>query len=499
MRSINIISGFVILIVIHVNAQNKTSSDSKDIKQKNVLLILCDDLRRDMLSYNGSPAQTPNIDALQKQSINFKTACTTTGLCSPSRAALFTGRLGHRTGLDDNTQLWHSRLLGLDLKQTTLIEWAKQKGYFVGYFGKWHLGARGTMRRGADRYSEAGGMEDREDFGPKPNFQEVRNYDNKKNVSEKPQYYAVAKGTYNDSEPKKEVNDGIKFLKEVNNTKSPFFLTVSFHAPHPPYKVPKPYDTMYDYSKVVLPASITDPFYNKPSYQRDVLWPWHYTAHMSKEDWQKTIAYSWASVTLMDRAIGELIDALKQSGKYDNTLIVFASDQGSMLGDHGLYDKAAYSYDELMRIPLLIKIPGIAPKSIERHVSFIDINQTLVEWMGLQPKQSNIDSRSLFPLINNGDKGWNTPDEAFYLYEWYNGAWFGVRTLRTPDYKYCWNPEGGIDELYDLKKDPQEIENHIGKSAYAKVQEELQLRLLNHLKELEDPLYEKMKLVKKVN
>lgn len=484
---------------IKAEAQNKQPVSKTKIaaKPKNVLLILCDDLRRDMLGYAGSKAQTPNVDALQAESINFRTAMTTTGLCTPSRAALLTGRLGHRTGIDDNLHLWHSRLLGMDLKQKTLIEWARKARYFVGYFGKWHLGV-GPRERSADRFSDGGGG-DLEGFGKEPDFQEVKNYYTFKNNEPKPKYYAVLKGTYENSGSKKEANDGIEFLQEVNKTNRPFFLTVSFHAPHPPYQVQKPYDTMYDYNSIVLPVSFNDPFVNKPLQQRFVLWPWHDIGHMTKEDWQKTIAYSWGNMSLLDRAIGELLDALKNSGNWENTLIVFTGDQGSMLGDHRLYDKMAYSYDELMRIPLLIKVPGVPAKNIDRHVSLIDINQTLVEWMGLHPDQPNTDSRSLFPLIKNGDKGWNTPDEAFYRYEWYNGSWFGVRTIRTPAYKYAWNPSGGIDELYDLIKDPYEIHNQFGKPGYATIQKDLQVRLLDHLNKTEDPLYEKMKIVKKMN
>lgn len=481
------------------NTKNNSNANSRINARKNVLFILCDDLRSDMLGYAGSPANTPNLDALEKESVNFRMAMTTTGLCSPSRAALLTGRLGHRTGLDDNVQLWHSRLLGLDLKHTTLIEWAIKAGYWTGYFGKWHLGALGPIKRGANRFSEGVGMENNLGFGKKPDFQAVKNYYNSNTDAEKPHYYALTKGGYEESQPKKEVNDAVAFLEEATKINQPFFLTVSFHAPHPPYRVPKPFDTMYDYRKVQLPGSITDPFENKPPGQREILWPWHDIGHMRKEDWQKTIAYSQGNMSLLDQAIGEVLNALKKSGNWQNTLIVFAGDQGSMLADHGLYDKMAYSYDELMRIPILIKAPGITPKQIDRQVSLIDINQTLVEWMGLKPTQPNLDSRSLFPLLKNGNTGWNTPDEAYYRYEWYNGSWFGVRTIRTPEYKYCWNPVGEIDELYDLKKDPREIINQIDKPAYKKIQEELQLRLLNHLKEVEDPLYEKMKLVKKIN
>jgi arylsulfatase A-like enzyme len=249
---------------------------------------------------------------------------------------------------------------------------------------------------------------------------------------------------------------------------------------------------MYDYTKIILPTSITDTYTRKPRYQRDVLWPWHNVGHMTTEDWQKTTSYFYGFVTMIDDAVGMVLETLKNEGLEDNTLIIFASDQGSMLADHGLYDKGPYSYDDLMRIPLLVKVPKSSAGKITRQVSLIDINQTLVEWMNLEPKDINLDSRSLFPLMTNGNDGWNCADESYYRYEWYNGKWYGIRTIRTPQLKYCYNSVD-VDEMYDLKKDPKEMNNVYDNPEYAGQQIELQNRLLEHLKTTEDPLYSQMK------
>lgn len=207
---------------------------------------------------------------------------------------------------------------------------------------------------------------------------------------------------------------------------------------------------------------------------------------MNNDDWRKSISYSMGLMTMFDQAIGELFDAIKKNGMWDNTMIIFTSDQGSMLSDHGLYDKGPYAYDELMRIPMLIKAPGVAPKKVEHHVSLIDLNQTMVEYMGLHPQQANLDSRSLMPLIENGDAAWkDVPDEAFYRYEWYNGRWFGIRAIRTSEYKYSFNP-GGVDELYNLKKDSHEMYNKVNDPEYKVKLDQMRMRLLNHLKECED-------------
>ncbi len=461
-------------------------------QRRNVLLLLFDDLRHDTFSFVSSLAQTPQIDALQSESTHFVNACTTTGLCSPSRAALFTGRWGHRTGQDDNCHIWHSRLTRLGPEHTTLLEWAVAAGYGVGYFGKWHLGPDGPVQRGAHRFS-TGGFER---WGNRPirtpDFDGVkRYYEEGANFPDKPEYYGTRRGTYRDTPTRAKVKDGVEFLQEAAQEDRPFFLTVSFSAPHPPYVVPQPYDRMYDPKRVELPVSLTDSYTGKPGYHRHVLWPWHDIGHMSADDWRRLQAHYYGFVTMADRAVGEILDAVKQCSLWDETLIVLAGDQGSMLGEHKLYDKGPYCYDELMRIPLLIRVPFMRSREVKRHVSLMDVNQTLVEWMDLRPDVPNVDSRSLFPLIRHGDEGWREADEAYYRYEWYNGSWYGIRAIRTSEYKYCWNPVG-VDELYDLCSDPHELHNLIDRENVVDTRAELQKRLLNHLHQIQDPAHQRL-------
>ncbi|MCD6374630.1 MAG: sulfatase-like hydrolase/transferase, partial [Caldisericaceae bacterium] len=206
---------------------------------KNVVLLLFDDLRHDTFSFLGSPVQTPNIDSLKKEAVYFQNACTTTGLCSPSRAALFTGRLGHRTGLDDNCHVWHSQLMGLSLNEETILEWARQKDYFVGYFGKWHLGPNGLARRGVHRFLTHNKESERIGKLPeKPDFDSIkRYYDKNKTFDEKPEYYATLKGSYEDTPAYQKTAAAIDFLNEAKDVDMPFFLTVSYNSPHPPYRV----------------------------------------------------------------------------------------------------------------------------------------------------------------------------------------------------------------------------------------------------------------------
>jgi len=464
--------------------------------RRNVLLIISEQTQHDICSFAGGPAKTPALERLASDATMFTTACTTTGLCSPARSCLFTGKLGHRTGMDDNGMMWHSRLNGLDMKYTTLIEWAHNVGARVGYFGKWHLGADGPIYRGADAYPPEGF--ERRDLklagksDPKPNFSVTQKYyehwerdDAPKTWEEKPQYWSTDPNGYEQTSGHLTSAQAVQFLSEQPHDK-PFFLTVSYHEVHPPYSVPAPYNTMYDPAKTKLPASLNDTFAGKPPYQNDIMWPFHDTGHLTEEDWRKIIAFEHGSLSMLDRAVGEVLDALDKSGERNNTLIIFTSDHGDMLGAHNRFDKGPYCYEEIMRVPLLVSMPGANTRSVDRSVSTIDIPATIVDWMELKPDQPPVDSTSLLPLCQHGDSARGGADQIFYRYEWYNGLWFGIRAVRTPDYMYAFNP-AAQDELYDLRLDKAEMHNRINDHDCASIVSDLRARLLAHLRSVQDP------------
>ncbi|MFV1965405.1 MAG: sulfatase-like hydrolase/transferase [Pirellulaceae bacterium] len=464
--------------------------------RRNVVLVTFDDLRQDTPGFNGGPAKTPHMDRLAKISTNFRNAMTTVGLCSPSRATLFTGRYGHQTGLDDNCHVWHSRLDELDDNETTLIEWSRKAGYFVGYFGKWHLGRGGPTRRGAHRPAIKTSERPRKQIYRKPDgYNTIRRYyEPGRTFGEKPEYYGTRKGTYGDTGECKTSRGAIAFLKEAADRDRPFFLCVNYHGPHPPYRVPIPYNKMYAAREVSLPGNFLHRSDDKPRYQNDPLWYWHDVGHLTELDWRKMNSHYWGFVSLVDRALGQLLGTLDELQLSDNTMVVLVGDQGSMLGEHALYDKGPYCYDELMRIPLLIRVPAARPGTVHRQVSIIDINQTIVDWLALEPDNKQRFSRSLLPLVRQESDAWHdVPDAAFYRYEWYNGKWYGIRAVRTPRWKYCWNPVG-IDELYDMKNDAEETLNRINDPQVAGELKRLQRQLLAHLEETGDPAADRFRI-----
>jgi len=494
-KSLSFISSLMVVLAI---SPAMAGSKLKEVEKKpNVLVLMFDDMRFDTFSYRGGPVNTPNIDQLAAESTRFDNAMSTTGLCSPSRAAFYTGRWGHKTGLDDNVELYSTRLAELDLKEGGLLRRASKSGYLVGHVGKWHLGARGTELRGVE-IDLAHGHESRKRYSrvytPYAKVSQVEGYYEGKldNNNEKHEYYKTLEGGYKDTNAYKKVVAGKKMLKQMAQDDRPFFGVVSFNQPHPAYRVPEPYASMFDPKTVALPKNHLAKRIHKPLAQDGIWWPWHDVGHMNDMDWRKARSFYYGAISMVDDMVGELIQTAKDEGIYDDLHIVLLGDQGSMLGEHSLYDKGPYAYDELMRMPLLIKNPSVAPKVVTRQVSLLDVTPTLSNWMGLA-SDGDVDGHSLIPLMEQGDKAEaGQPDTALYAYEWYNGAWFGIRAIRTPEFKFVWNPGDNRDEFYDLRNDPYELVNQVNNKKYKAERKMMVALLMDELARVEDPSLKKL-------
>lgn len=473
-------------------AASEPTEHQAAVKKENVLILLFDDMRFDSFSYRGGPVPTPNIDALAKQGTRFDNAMTSTGLCSPSRAALFTGKWGHKTGLDDNVWLYHSRLSELPPEQPDIIRTAAESDYFVGYIGKWHLGANGPELRGAEyTWGKEHKMERHlRQWVPRGMNKQMDKYraGGTDANQEKHLYYQTLEGTYADTPTSHKVVASQEMFAKAATDDRPFFGVISFEQPHPPYRVPEPYASMFDYKKVKKPANHRADRVFKPKSQDDPWWPWHDVSHMSEEDWLKSRAHYYGAIAMIDQAIGEIIASAKANGLYDDLNIMVIGDQGSMLGEHNLYDKGPYAYDELMRMPLIVKSPNTSPQIITKQVSMLDIAPTVAKWMGVQHTTEEFDGFPLNQLIAKGNTAtYRDIDASMYAYEWYNGGWFGIRAIRTPEYKFIWNPGDDRDELYDLANDPSEITNLINNPKYAEQLKGLIALLRSELLRVDDP------------
>lgn len=429
--------------------------------ENNIILFITDQWRWDTLNDPTNPVKLPNLQNFRNEAVNFTNAFTTVPLCTPARGSLFTGRLPHQNGTMDNVQgkafYPHGKL---HPDQTTYLERLREAGYHVAFVGKWHLGDGTLLARGIDEVILSDGGDTPLTATSDVTFDEPR----------KSPYY----GTITSGEPLDGVrmDHAIRMLPSLASGDKPFCLVVSLHAPHFPHHVPEEYVSLYDdLPRGFVPDNWCEQFNepNKPTAQSR---PWHVvhdTSHMSAEDWRRTAQHYWGFCSYTDALFGRFRAAVSAAGLDDTTILAFTSDHGEMLGAHGWFDKGPFFYEEVMRIPMLIRAPSVAGEETRvNFVSFHDLFPTLIERAG-----GDIDAdRSFFRT---------EADAAFYVYDAYQGRQFRFRGIREARFKYAWSPHD-IEELYDLETDPGERMNLAGDPAHAATQARLKTRLFDWMK-----------------
>ena len=267
----------------------------------------------------------------------------------------------------------------------------------------------------------------------------------------------------------------------------PFLLTASFVGPHFPHYLPRDDARRYRPEEVLLPASLHDDFGGKPWFHRTAWWPSMDSSPFDEAEWRRAIAHTWGHMTMVDEALGQVLDLLDDHGLGDDTAVVFAADHGDVCGEHNRFDKGPYFYEEVLRIPLIIQLPGARPAVNPTPVSFIDIGTTLLHLLGDGDHARTTDGRNLVPMVGSTHTphGWDAA--AYASYHLYNGMSFECRCARTATHKYVWNPQA-VDELYDLRDDPAELANLIGRPDLVELQAELSTGPRRWLVAMEDPL-----------
>lgn len=433
--------------------QNEKEDTSKSTDTRpNIIVVLVDDLRWDEYGEGGhNYLKTPNIDRISKEGINFKNAFTTTPLCSPSRASFLTGMYAHSNGITDN--------LARNEQSHQLVTFPKllnDEGYETAFMGKWHMGNDNTRRPGFDEWIALKGQG--EPINP------FLNINGKEQVVE---------GYITDI-----LTD--RSLQFINKERSaPFLLYLSHKALHP-YKMQMDDGTSIEingggfiaaerhkgmYSNKVFKRRPNNGIVpaDKPALMRQIgdlppLGPETVTS-------EKVIRDRAEMLMAIDDGLGEMLEALKKNGKLDNTIVVLTSDQGYWYGEHGLNPERRLAYEEVIRIPLLIRFPkSIKPHSTaDQMVLSIDLAPTLLEFAGLKCDEY-LQGMSLLPIINNSVKEWRNS----FLIEYYSDHVYermdhmGYKAVRTERYKYIHYLDlEGADELYDLHQDPYELRNMI--------------------------------------
>ncbi len=486
-----------------IKCGNKQNSMKEENARPNIVFIFTDDHAQQAISAYGSVInKTPNIDRLATEGMIFRNSFCTNSICGPSRAVIQTGKFSHINGFKDNRDTF-------DSTQVTFPKLLQQGGYQTAMVGKWHLKSQPT---GFDYWKVLPGQGQyyNPDFRTPNGMERIEGYvtDIVTDVS-------------------------IDWLKNGRDKSKPFMLMTQQKAPHRPWMPPLKYLHKYDDVTIPEPENLFDDYKNRAGgaqlqemeIDRHMRFSWDLKVVRDSFDtrgikvWEarkerftpgqlkawneaygpKNEAFIKANlqgkdlvrwkyeryikdylrcIASVDDNVGRLLDYLNESGLAENTIVIYSSDQGFYLGEHGWFDKR-WMYEESLHMPLIIKWPGVVkPGSVNMDmVQNLDYAETFLDIAGLKIPQE-MQGQSLMPLLEG-----KTPDDwrksIYYHYYEYPGAHavqkhYGVRTER---YKLINYYELGEKEMFDLKTDPQEMKSVYNDPEYAEIQTQLEQEL----------------------
>ncbi len=206
---------------------------------------------------------------------------------------------------------------------------------------------------------------------------------------------------------------------------------------------------------------------------------------MDESIWREAVAKYAGYCAFLDWETGRIIQALEEEGVLDDTVILYTTDHGDMVGNHKLIDKGPYPYDDIQRIPFIVAGPGVTSGAVSDEMVYLhDVTPSILEWAGAEPFPC-ANAQSLVPVTAGGELA--RPRDDVYMTRHHHPFAYEQRWVRTRRHKYCFNAFD-IDELYDLELDPHEMVNRIDDPAYASVKKDLIARMARHMEELKDPL-----------
>jgi arylsulfatase A-like enzyme len=447
------------------------------------VFVFADQWRASATGYAGDPnVKTPYLDALAKESLNFRNAVSVCPVCGPARAAIMTGQypLTNHFFVND---------LCLNQDGPSIADVFSEAGYRTGYIGKWHLDGHGRStyippeRRQGFEFFQA--LECTHDYN------ESKYYDNDDpEMKEWEGYDAFA-----------QTKRAIGFMRK--NRSNPFLLFLSWGPPHAPYlTAPKRFRDLYDPAELELPGNVplsADEFTGVN--------PWGERVELKgRRRVREIMAGYYAHCSALDACVGRLRKSLRELGLEEDTVFVFTSDHGDMLGSHGLWKKQQ-PYNESTGIPFLMKVPGQAAQTVDTPINQPDVMPTLCGLNGLSVPAS-VEGLDGSPEIRHG--GWR--DEAALIAnyqpfgQWPMGPhgeewpedrigkeWRGVRTRR---YTYVRDLKGPW-LLFDNRADPLQMNNLVNQSDYAALQAELEEKLQEKLRLTQDDFKEGMTYIRR--
>ena len=467
----------------------------------NILWICTDQQRFDTLGCYGNPhVDTPNLDRLAEDAVLFEHAYVQNPVCTPSRASFLTGRYPRTTRCRQNGQ-------SIPEDETLITKYLHDAGYVCGLSGKLHLSAcnprvcKGTERRIDDGYDQFFWSHD---TGTGWLTNEYHQWLWERGVppqrpSSKHSQYVLCGPPAEHGQTAWCVEKALAFIHAGQRSNQPWLFSLNPFDPHHGFDPPK--DALERYAEMIdsvpLPNYTPGELDNKPIWQRTD----HEGAYggkggypyddMAESDHRWVRAAYWAMVDVIDQQVGRLLDALEQTGQRENTIILFHSDHGEMLGDHGIYLKGPYFYEPAVRVPLLVAGPGIqGGRRSDALVELVDLVPTLTDLCGFDALPG-VQGRSLAPMLR-GNAPLETHREDIYC-EFY-GSNFSYEPkahatmIRTQRHKLTVAHGRGAGELYDLESDPSETHNVWDNPHYAPIRHDLVLRLVDRMAWTVDPL-----------
>ncbi len=470
------------------------------MSRPNILWVCTDQQRVDTLGCYGNPlVHSPNIDALAEKGVLFEQCYSQSPVCTPSRASFLTGRYPRTARCRQNGA-------SIPEDEVLITRLLADAGYVCGLSGKLHLSvchpdaSPGTERRINDGYDEFHWS-----HHPRPDWstnEYIHWLQEKGVVFDTPSYqgskYVEAGMPAEHHQTTWCAEKAIEFIEANAEFDIPWLFSVNIFAPHHPFDPPVDYLEKYLdlLDQIALPNYVEGELDNKPKYQQfdhrgaynnPKMFPF---AEMSDDDHRLVTAAYWAMCDLVDTQVGRMMDALEQTGQLDNTIVIFMSDHGEMLGDHGFYLKGPHFYDPAVHVPIIMSWPGhiLEGQRSTALVELFDIAPTLLEAAGLDI-YPGIQARSFWPMLM-GQASLDEHRDDVYS-EYYN-AWIyddaQATMVRNRQYKLVAYHSIRSGELYDLEQDPLETHNRWQDPDYTAIKMDLLETLCERMAWTVDPL-----------
>jgi len=447
------------------------------VSTPNLLIIHTDQQSAWTVSAYGQPlVETPNIDRIGREGARFEGFFTNSAVCTPSRGCLLTGRYPHAHGAYRNN-------IPLGRDQITLAHVLQGAGYETGYAGKWHLD--GPPRPGWVHPERSMGFADNRYMFNRGHWKKIEERPVKEDQPMVFPYREIGdERTY--------TTDWLteKTLEFIRRPRSaPFFHMVSIPDPHGPVEVRAPYDTMYRPEDMPIPATFDQKHLPEWAERFRANGPYALENPRREEELRRRKALYCGEVRLIDDCVGRLLNDLERQGVLDETIVVFTTDHGDYMGDHGLHAKNQL-YETVYRIPLLVRWPDKIPGStvVEQVVSTVDVQQTILGLIGLEPC-GHEQGRDASPLLRGEEIEWK--NEAFIHHSSLERA-----GIFTPEFELAYI-KGGEAILFDRANDPDQAHNLFHSPEYSEIVARLTERIVRHHEEVNSPAVEWLKGVRR--